>query len=289
MAGVLVWVDPLSGGRDRSVLDEILVDVVAAGVWVSARPDVVAAIGTKDVLVRSASLGWSGDAHFVRELGQLWSEVAPRLERDRARVLKSRRGNAGAGVWRIRLAEDARGLLRPESAVVLQHAAIRDTTAERMTLADAFARVATSFRAPRAPGLVDQAYVPEVAAGLLRCYLVGGQVVGFGRQGPPAWGSESGEVFGLPSPKAMVDVTTPALAGLRRRLEEEWVPGLCRLVGLEPEDLPVLWDIDLLGADPDRGGSDERAVLCEINVSCVTPFPPAAPAALAAATARALG
>lgn len=288
VAGVLVWVDPVSDGRDRRVLDEILVDVAAEGAWVSARPDVVAAIGTKDVLVRSAPLGWSGDAHLVRDLGQLWSGVAPRLERDRVRVLKSRRGNGGAGVWKIRLAENTRGPLRPESAVVLQHAAVRDVAAETMSLANAFARVATSFRAPRAPGLVDQAYVPEVAAGLLRSYLVGGRVVGFGRQGPPACGSEGGEVFGLPSAKAMLDADTPALVRLRRRLEEDWVPGLCRLVGLEPHDLPALWDVDLFGADPDYGGSDERAVLCEINASCVTPFPPEAPAALAAATARAI-
>ena len=35
---VLVWVNPLQDGRDRSVLDAILRDVAAAGVFVSGHP-----------------------------------------------------------------------------------------------------------------------------------------------------------------------------------------------------------------------------------------------------------
>src|SRR5437764_10496711 len=34
--GVLVWVDPLSGGRTRTRLDALLRDVAARGPWVSA-------------------------------------------------------------------------------------------------------------------------------------------------------------------------------------------------------------------------------------------------------------
>jgi hypothetical protein len=36
--GVLVWVDPLSAGLDRSQLDPLLREVAVAGVWVSAHP-----------------------------------------------------------------------------------------------------------------------------------------------------------------------------------------------------------------------------------------------------------
>ena len=39
--GVLVWVNPIEGGRDRSVLDSMLRDVAAAGVFVSAHPDLI--------------------------------------------------------------------------------------------------------------------------------------------------------------------------------------------------------------------------------------------------------
>src|SRR5580765_6511666 len=51
--GVLVWVNPVEGGRDRSVLDAMLRDVAGAGVFVSTHPDVILKLGTKEVLYRT--------------------------------------------------------------------------------------------------------------------------------------------------------------------------------------------------------------------------------------------
>ena len=48
--GVLVWVDPISDGHDRSILDPMLREVAAKGVWVGAHPDVILKMGTKEVL-----------------------------------------------------------------------------------------------------------------------------------------------------------------------------------------------------------------------------------------------
>ena len=45
--GVLVWVNPLEGGRDRSVLDSVLREVANGGVFVSTHPDIVLRLGTK--------------------------------------------------------------------------------------------------------------------------------------------------------------------------------------------------------------------------------------------------
>ncbi len=56
--GVLVWVNPVEGGRDRSALDAMLRDVAASGVVVSTHPDVIAKLGTKEVLHRTRQLGW---------------------------------------------------------------------------------------------------------------------------------------------------------------------------------------------------------------------------------------
>ena len=39
--GVLVWVNPIEQGLDRSPLDPLLREVAEAGVWVSAHPDVI--------------------------------------------------------------------------------------------------------------------------------------------------------------------------------------------------------------------------------------------------------
>src|ERR1700682_944869 len=47
--GVLVWVDPVAEREDRTRLDAILREVAASGVWVSAHPDVIVKMGTKEV------------------------------------------------------------------------------------------------------------------------------------------------------------------------------------------------------------------------------------------------
>lgn len=44
--GVLVWVNPIEHGVDRSRLDPVLRAVADAGVFVSAHPDVIQKIGT---------------------------------------------------------------------------------------------------------------------------------------------------------------------------------------------------------------------------------------------------
>src|SRR5215207_6949629 len=48
--GVLVWVNPIEGGRDRTILDAMLREVAATGVFVSAHPDIILKMGTKEVL-----------------------------------------------------------------------------------------------------------------------------------------------------------------------------------------------------------------------------------------------
>ena len=47
------------------------------------------------------------------------------------------------------------------------------------------------------------------------------------------------------------------------------------LLGLDTAALPVMWDADFLYGPKDASGHDTY-VLCEINISCVWPFPPQA-------------
>jgi hypothetical protein len=58
-------------------------------------------------------------------------------------------------------------------------------------------------------------------------------------------------------------------------LETEWVEQLRQRVDLPPEMLPLLWDCDFMLGERDASG-DDRYVLCEVNVSSVSPFPPSA-------------
>src|SRR4051794_29887322 len=54
--GVLVWVNPIEQGRDRSLLDAMLREVADAGVFVSAHPDTILKMGTKEVLFRTRGM-----------------------------------------------------------------------------------------------------------------------------------------------------------------------------------------------------------------------------------------
>src|SRR6266851_9608368 len=77
--GVLVWVDPISEGHDRSKLDPMLRDVAANGVWVSAHPDVILKMGTKEVLFRTRHLGWGMETFLYRTLDELKAGLPLRL------------------------------------------------------------------------------------------------------------------------------------------------------------------------------------------------------------------
>ena len=54
--GVLVWVNPIHEGRNRANLDALLREVASRGVWVSAHPDVILKMGTKEVLHRTRTM-----------------------------------------------------------------------------------------------------------------------------------------------------------------------------------------------------------------------------------------
>src|SRR5689334_3381466 len=59
---VLVWHNPLEGGRTRRVLDDMLGRVAARGILVSAHPDAILRMGTKDVLVDVRDLPFGSDS-----------------------------------------------------------------------------------------------------------------------------------------------------------------------------------------------------------------------------------
>jgi len=296
--GVLVWADPLSDDGDRHGLDLVLREAAATGVWVSTHPDTVDRLGTKEVLVATREMSWGSDVHAYRSVEQFYAEFPPRLAADGVRVLKASRGNGGRTVWKVRLTGGASLTApSPTQTVVVQHARIRDRSSVTMPLTELMDTCAGAFEAwGGAGGLVDQEFIGGVTRGIVRCYLVGGEVVGFARQYPDGAvpdgplrtvtgaGPSTLEVMGLPSPKTMYAPAEPAFAVLRERLETQWVPGTLSMIGLGTGDLPALWDIDLLISDTFEadGMGEPRFVLCEINASCVIPFPHEAPERVAA-------
>src|SRR3954454_23460359 len=98
--GVLVWVNPIHEGRNRAKLDALLREVAARGVWVSAHPDVILKMGTKEVLHRTRTMSWGCDTALYRTAEAMRAELPARLAAG-ARVIKRNRGNGGQGVWKV--------------------------------------------------------------------------------------------------------------------------------------------------------------------------------------------
>src|SRR5690242_6479962 len=98
--GVLVWVNPIHEGRNRANLDALLREVAARGVWVSAHPDVILKMGTKEVLHHTRTMSWGCDTALYRSAETMRAELPARLAAG-ARVIKRNRGNGGQGVWKV--------------------------------------------------------------------------------------------------------------------------------------------------------------------------------------------
>jgi hypothetical protein len=283
--GVLVWVNPIEGGRDRSVLDSMLRDVANAGVFVSSHPDVILKLGTKEVLYHTRDIGWGCDTHLYRDMNQMVQELPLRLVAGKARVLKQNRGNGGNGVWKVQLPPEgfANGegcsgstLPQPETVIHVRHAK-RGCSEEQITLGEFYDRCVSYFAA--SGRMIDQEYQQRLPEGMIRCYLVHDKVVGFGHQAinalfPAPLGATSTEAPS-PGPRLYHPPSMPEFQTLKRKLEHEWVPAVQRLLEIETESLPILWDCDfLLGPKGDNG--EDTYVLCEINVSSVAPYPESA-------------
>lgn len=265
---VLAWCNPIESGRRRDRLDAMLREVADSGVCVSAHPDTILRMGTKDVLVQTRDLPFGSDVHRVDSLDQLRGELPQRL-RDGARVLKQHRGHSGIGVWLVQLA-DATG-----QRVRLRHA--QRGSEEAIVDFDAMVQTMAPYFEPTAGGhMIDQAWQARLVDGMVRAYLVGDRVAGFGHQAINAlYPAAQGQSVPPPGARLYHGADDARFHGLKARLETGWIEQLRARVGVPPEGLPLLWDIDFMSGGPAADGS-ARYVLCEINVSSVSPFPPSA-------------
>lgn len=273
--GVLVWVNPVERGRDRSVLNAMLSDVASRGVLVSAHPAVIDKMGTKEVLYHTRTMSWSCDTQLY-ESSQAMRERLPKSLSSGPRVLKRIRGQSGDGVWKVELA-DLKGAsasaVESETALRVRHAK-RGSIEQRMPLS-AFLRLCEHYFTGDG-GMIDQAYQARLSDGMIRCYLVRDRVAGFGEQlinmlYPAAPGVAPNDAP-QPGPRHYFPPTRVDFQPLKEKLEREWLGELCELLRLERSQLPAIWDADFLYGPKDAEGRDTY-VLCEINVSSVYPFP----------------
>jgi hypothetical protein len=283
--GVLVWVDPIHGGKTRTMLDPMLRDVAAAGPWVSAHPGVILKMGVKEVLYRTKHLGWGTDTHLYRTPADFSTAFPPRLQSAGPRVLKQNRGNGGQGVWKVELISEASG----EPSVVRVVHALRGSVPEDMPLAEFMAGCQAYFASGGC--VVDQPFQPRLPDGMIRCYMGADKVVGFGHQfikaliPPPPEGPDSPAA--QPGPRIMHGPDAEQFQALRTKMEAEWTPQMMQVLGIDAASLPIVWDADFLYGLRTASGEDTY-VLCEINVSSVFAIPDQAPAAIAQLALRRL-
>jgi hypothetical protein len=264
--GVLVWVNPIQDGRNRAGLDALLRDVAVHGVWVSAHPDVILKMGTKEVLYRTRSMGWGSDTALYQTGDAMRAELPTRLATG-PRVIKRNRGNGGQGVWKVERL--------PASPMIRVLDATKDAP-EELTLDDFVRRCAEYFENG---SVIDQPFQPRLREGVVRCYMTGDRCAGFGHHKvkalveSPAARSESG-------PRLYSSNADPRFQRLRRLMEDEWTQELTSLLDIARDDLPMIWDADFMLGPVQADGSDSY-VLGEINVSSVHPYPGEAPAEIA--------
>ena len=272
--GVLVWVNPMEQGRDRSVLNAMLADVASKGVWVSAHPSIIDKMGTKAVLYRTRTMSWGCDTRLYASPEVMRRELPGSLATG-PRVLKQIRGQSGDGVWKVELA-DGNGTPAAskdaEPMLCVRHA--KRGSPEEQISCDAFLTLCQPYFAG-AGGMIDQAFQSRIGDGMVRCYLVRDRVAGFGEQlvnmlSPAAPGASPNDV--LPGPRYYFPPTRVDFQPLKGKLEREWLGELCAVLDIDRSQLPVIWDADFMYGPRDADGRDTY-VLCEINISSVYPFP----------------
>lgn len=287
--GVLVWVNPIQDGANRAHLDALLREVAASGTWVSAHPEVILTLGTKEVLYRTRGLGWGTDTDLYRDAADFRARFPRALAKDTVRVLKQARGNGGNGVWKVELIEASPGpdRLAPDALVrVRQAMEDQNVPSDQVRLGEFLDRCEEYFGWSGC--LVDQPFQHRLADGLVRCYFVHDEVVGFLHQWPKGLLEPASGAASQPAASAAEGPDAPAYGRLKRSVEREWMPQLKQLLGLDTFALPAIWDADFLYG-PKTASGEDTYVLCEINVSAVWPFPDHAVEKLAqAAVARAL-
>jgi hypothetical protein len=275
--GVLVWVNPIHEGRDRANLDALLRDVAARGVWVSAHPDVVQKMGTKEVLHRTRTMSWGCDTALYRTVEAMRAELPARLATG-PRVIKRNRGNGGQGVWKVEI------LSGPHSRPMVRVLDATKDASEELTLDEFLDQCIEYFEDGN---VVDQPFQARLTEGVVRCYMAGDRCAGFGHQkvkalvDVPAARAEAGR-------RLYTSNADPRFQRLRQLMEDEWTPQLTSLLNIPQRDLPMIWDADFMLGPRSADGNDSY-VLGEINASSVFPIPDEAAAEIAHRVADRLG
>lgn len=266
---VLVWVNPIEQGKDRSHLDALLTSLAEKASVISAHPQAILKMGTKEVLFRTKHMDWGSPTRLYSRYEDFEEQFARSLEQTGAKVIKQYRGNGGNGVFKI-----VKGPSNGE--VTLQHAK-RGEEAKTISWRDFLQQFKSYFG--NGGMLVEQDWNAHHQNGMVRCYLSAGKVVGFGYQEINALyevSTPDGVLHLPPSPRYYFTENCGLFADLRESMETTWVPQMQQVLSIPDDLLPVIWDADFFISEVNSPTAKGKYNLCEINVSSVSPFPPSA-------------
>jgi len=268
-SAVLVWVNPImEPGLDRRSLDRLLVDISRKGVYVSTHPEVIYKLGTKEVLYSTRQMDWGGDTKIYTTYEDFVKHFLPSMDELSIRILKQYRGDGGKGVYKVSAGDSCKNTLNVVPA---------DAPQERTTLPkDDFNR---EFKKYFESGgmIVNQKWAHGITNGMVRCYLTGTKVSGFGYQETVALCPQASSPDSESRPisrRYYFSEDCGLFQDLRQIMNEKWIPQLQEIHSIADEAMPLLWDIDLFINDVNTKQTEEKYTLCEMNVSCVSPFPP---------------
>ncbi len=264
---ILVWVNPIEQGRDRQMLDALLRDLAGKNCFVSAHPDIIQRIGTKEVLYSTRQMDWGGDTELYGSFDDFRSRFGDSLRESGARILKQQRGNGGNGVFRVRLGKSS------DKSVRVVHAKTPDD--ERDLLIEGFYAEFKKYF-DKGGVLISQPWNPQIVNGMVRCYLTGTRVSGFGYQETNALCPRSlalDSQFRPVSKRFYLSEECGLFQDLRSIMERRWVHELQAIHDIPDTMLPLLWDADFFINDVYANNAEKKYTLCEINASSVSPFP----------------
>lgn len=258
-SAVLSWVNPrerTERGSDNLDLDDVLLSISKKGVFISSHPDIIQKIGTKRILYSTRDMDWGGDIELYSDFEDFKKRFFEPLSRSDIRILKQHRGESGRGIFKVQL--------KDIDIVSVIHASGNE---EKLYTKSEFYN---EFKIFFEDGglLVSQQWADGIENGMVRCYLTGSKISGFGYQ-------ESVALCSKPASRRFYYSESCGLfQDLRKIMEEKWIPQLQEIHSIPDEELPLLWDVDLFINDVNTECTEKKYTLCEINVSCVSPFPP---------------
>lgn len=260
---ILVWVNPIEQQGDRKGLDALLKDLSDNSVFVSAHPETILEIGTKEILFKVKDEEFGLDTKLYNSLDDFKLKFLNSIGSG-TKILKQYRGNGGKGVFKV----DARHI--QANKIIVTHATQGDEDIT-MSVDDFYLLIKSYFN----PGsmLIEQEWNPNLVNGMVRCYLTGKKVSGFGYQEVNALYPKINSVFKKPSQRFYFTEDCGLFRDLKQIMETKWVSRLQQVAEVEDERLPVIWDADFFINEINTENTGSKYSLCEINVSSVSPFP----------------